>query len=51
MEEYRRPIHRWSGVAALRAIWQEKLGVVKAQQGEECKKTSMQHRTYGEVGL
>jgi hypothetical protein len=26
-------VHRWIGVAALRAIWQEKLDVVKAPKG------------------
>jgi hypothetical protein len=34
MQEYRKTVHRWIGVAALRAIWQEQLDVVKAQQGE-----------------
>jgi len=34
MEEYRRTGDRWIGVGALRAISQEKLDVVKAQQGE-----------------
>jgi hypothetical protein len=34
MEEYRRTVHRWADLAAVRAIWQEKLEVVKAQQGE-----------------
>lgn len=34
MEEYRKAIHCWIGLAALRAIWQEALDMVKAQQGE-----------------
>jgi hypothetical protein len=34
MEEFKRRVHRWSGVAALRAIWEEKLDVAKAHQGE-----------------
>jgi hypothetical protein len=34
MEEYRRTRHRWIGRGTLHAIWQEKLDVAKAQQGE-----------------
>jgi hypothetical protein len=34
MQEYRKTVHRWIGMAALHPIWQEQLDVVKAQQGK-----------------
>ena len=51
MEKYSGATYRWTGVGALRAIWQEKLDVVNAQQGEKCRKTSVRQGTHGEVGL